>query len=47
MARLEGDSSNRLFDILTEWETQLQHLPQDEIRELLGTDLPDAGGPVP
>lgn len=25
MVRLEGASSNQLFDILTDWNTQLQH----------------------
>jgi predicted Abi (CAAX) family protease len=47
LARLEGDSSNRLFDILTEWEALLQHLPEDDINALLADNRADLWEPSP
>ena len=32
MARLEGESSNSLFDVLEEWEAHLAHLDWDSLR---------------
>lgn len=47
MARPEEDTSNRLFDILTEWEALLQHLPQDDLNNILAEEAPDAEEPSP
>ena len=30
LARLDGETSNELFETLTEWNTQLEHLKSDD-----------------
>ncbi len=46
--RLEGETSNTLFETLADWEEQLKHLDVDfeEIEDnSAGPSAPDLGGP--